>query len=153
MAQYNSTQYASTITVPPSQLNPDALGGKVRALYCKHTTDASAGITTSDVLVLGKLPAGARVISAECVVPASFLTSASKLGYGTITNAGVYTAVDDDRWGVSIDLSSVGRKQFLIKSADMDYKTTGEVAIAWTPTTTTTGLALDISFVILYVVD
>jgi len=164
MAQYNSVQFAQIITTPPTFNLPTEVSGKVRSLYAKYTTDASVGVTTSDAVVIGKLPKGARVISAEAFVPASFLTSSSKLGYGTLAADGTYTAVDDDRWGSGIDLSSIGRKQFLTVPADLAYlvlnatdnptlQTIDEVAIAWTPVTTTTGLGLVIEFLIQYVVE
>ncbi len=152
MAQYNSEQFTYLTTVPITETRPDEYSGRVRVLYAKYTTDASVGITTSDVLVIGKLPAGARVISAEAFVPASFLSSSSKLGYGSLVGT-TYTAVDDDRWGTGIDLSAVGRKQYLTLAADLAYRTTAEVAVALTIITTTTGLNLVIEFMIMYVVD
>jgi hypothetical protein len=152
MAQYNSTQFALVSATPPTSVRPDEVAGRVRTLYAKYTTDASAGLTTSDVLVIGKLPANARVISAEAFVPASFLSSSSKIGYGTLSGS-TYTAVDDDRWGTGIDLSSAGRKQYLTLVGDLDYRTTAEFAVALTIITTTTGLGLVIEFVIQYVVD
>ena len=153
MSQYNSEQAAAVIANPATQLQPDERSGRVRTLYAKYTTDASLGITTSDVLVVGMLPKGARVLSAEAFVPASFLTSSSKLGYGTLDRAGTLTVVDDDRWGTGLDLSAVGRKQFLTLAADLAYRTTAEVAVCFTPITTTTGLGLVIEFLVQYVVD
>lgn len=151
--QYNSTQFANQLTIPLTEAKPYEFSGKKRILYAYYLTDASAAPVAGDYLILGKLPAGARVTSAEVIVPASFVTSSAKIGYGTVGNAGTFTAVDDDRWGSAVDLSSVGRKQFLTVAADADYVTTAEVAVALTFVTGDPAEAKAIAAIIEYVVD
>lgn len=152
MSQFNTDQFAYLTTSPITENRPDEYGGRKRTLYAKYTTDATTGLLAADVVVIGKLPAGARVTSCEVIVPASFLTASVKIGYGSLSGT-TYTATDDDRWAVALDLSAVGRKQGLIVAADMDYRTTAEVAVAMTVVTTTSGLAKQMAFLIEYVVD
>lgn len=127
-------------------------GGKVRTLTDSFTT-TSAVTAGSQTITLGVLPVGAKVVSAELLVPASVGTSSAKLGYFTIDSAGAITSTgDDDRWGSAVDLSAVGRKQFLITAADADYVTTSEVAVVLSPVTTNFATAITFTFIIQYVV-
>jgi hypothetical protein len=89
----------------------------------------------------------------EVFVPASFVTSSAKIGYGTVDSAGNITMVDDDRWGSGIDLSSVGRKQFLTVPADLAYVTTSEVVVLLTFTTGNPAASKDIAVQAKYVID
>lgn len=150
--QYNSDQFAYLTTTPITEFRPDEKSGRKRILYATYTTDASTGPVAGDYLIVGNLPAGARVTSAEVIVPASFVTSSAKLGYGTLSGT-TYTAVDDDRWGSGKDLSSAGRIQFVTVAADLDYRTTAQVAVALTWTTGDPAEAKQISVLIEYVVD
>lgn len=153
MANFNSTQYANNVTVPPTLNVPRDLSGRKRVMFAEYSTPASAGPAAGDALVVGKLPAGARVTSAEVMVPASFVTSSSKIGYGSIAADGTVTAVDDDRWGAGKDLSSAGRIQYLTVAADIGYETTSEVAVILTFTTGNPAASKDIAVLIEYVVD
>jgi hypothetical protein len=150
MAQFNSDQFANAIAVPPTFTKPTEVSGRKRTLYASYTTVGTE--VAGDALVIGKLPKGARVTSAEVIVPASFVTSSSKIGYGTLSGS-TYTATDDDRWGSGVDLSSAARKQYLTVAADIDYLTTAEVAIALTFTTGNPGSSKQIAVLIEYVVD
>ena len=113
----------------------------------------SAVTAGSQTITLCKLPAGAKVISCELIVPASVGTSSAKIGYGTFNSAGTVTVVDDDRWGSGIDLSSAGRKQFLTVAADADYVTTTDVAVVLSPVTTNFATAITFAFIIQYVTE
>lgn len=145
-AQIGSADFASGQALPTSL---DA-GGRTVTL-CDTFTTTSALTAASHVLVLAKLPAGAKVVSLELIVPASVGTSSAKIGYGTIDRAGVVTVVDDDRWGTGKDLSSAGRVQFVTIAADADYVTTTEVAVVLSPVTTNFATAIAFAFVITYV--
>ena len=160
MGSQNTTLFASQIltadyVVGTSSVHAQSLptstegGGLCRVLADTFTT--TSAVTTAQTLTLCKLPAGAKVVSAELIVPASVGTSSAKLGYGTINDAGTVTVVDDDRWGSAIDLSAVGRKQFVIVAADSDFVTTTEVAVVLSPVTTSFATAIPFSFIITYV--
>lgn len=150
MASQNTTLFASQIT-PSTSGFVDALDAGARTVtICDSFTTTSAVTAGSQTITLCKLPKGARVVSAEFIVPASVGTSAAKLGYGTIAADGTVTVVDDDRWGTGIDLSSAGRIQFLKVAADADYETTTEVAVVLSPTTTNFATAITFTFIITY---
>lgn len=154
MSNYNSTQwgYIFPATPPQTELKPYEQSGKVRTAYAAYSTPV-AGLTAGDNLYVCKLPQGARVLNLEALVPAGFVTSAAKVGYGTVAADGTVTVVDDDRWGTGIDLSAVGRKQFLITPADMDYVTTSEVAVVLNFTTGNPAGSKDIAILVQYVVE
>lgn len=153
MTNYKSDQYTNVTATPPVELRADEWGGRVRSIFWYYLTDASAAPVAGDILFLARLPANARVTSMEVMVPASFVTSSAKIGYGTVDAAGTYTAGDDDRWGAAIDLSTVGRKQFLTVPADVNYRTTTEVVVALTFTTGDPAEAKQIGGLIQYVID
>jgi hypothetical protein len=150
MASQNTTLFAAQIT-PSTSGFVDALDSGARTItICDSFTTTSAVTAGSQTITLCKLPIGARVVSAELLVPASVGTSSAKLGYGTIAADGTVTVVDDDRWGSAVDLSAVGRKQFLITAADADYETTTEVAVVLSPVTTNFATAIPFTFIIQY---
>ena len=145
-AQIGSADYASGQALPTSL---DA-GGRTITI-CDTFTTTSALTAGSQTLTLCKLPAGAKVVSLELIVPASVGTSSAKIGYGTIAADGTVTVVDDDRWGSGKDLSSAGRVQFVSVAADADYVTTTEVAVVLSPVTTNFATAIAFAFIIKYV--
>jgi hypothetical protein len=158
MASQTTTLYNNQVSdlVSSSQSfnRPTDESGKVRCIVDTYTT--TSAVTTAQNITLCRLPKGAKVISAELIVPASVGTSDSKLGIGIIDSAGAVsmtaTGADDDRFGTGIDLSSAGRKQFVIAAADADYVTTQEVAVVLTPVTTSFADAKTFAFVIQYVI-
>ena len=153
MASQNTTLFDNQVgfstAATPTFTEARESGGKVRCISDSYLLTST--IAAAATLTLCKLPKGARVISLELIVPASFVTSSCKIGYGTISGTTV-TVVDDDRWATGLDLSAVGRKQGLVVTADADYVTTSEVAVVLTVVTGTMA-ALTLSWVILYVVD
>lgn len=151
MASQNTTLFAAQIT-PDTSGQVDSLdsGGVVRAASDTFTT-TSAVTAGSQTVTLCKLPKNAKVISAVLCVPAGVGTSSAKLGYGTIAADGTVTVVDDDRWGSAVDLSAIGRKEFISAAADMDFVTTSEVAVVLSPVTTNFATAILFSFTITYV--
>src|SRR5947207_9380088 len=115
MATVYSLQAAATIQTPSrsaggggsisSMLSPIDQGGVKRILYASYTTPVG-GLTAGDVLLVGRLPVGARVYSATVCVPAGFATTASSLGYGVLDLGTLaFTMTNSVRWGSAIDLS------------------------------------------------
>lgn len=59
MAAINGYNYAKNISVPKEQSNPGEVGGVVKCLFDAYVGTPAAG----DVLSIGKLPKGARILS------------------------------------------------------------------------------------------
>ncbi len=143
MASVNSDQYADAVATPTVIRKPTDHTGRVRVAFASYLTDASAAPVAGDTLNLFKLPAGARVLSMVALVPAGFVTSSAKIG---ITG-------DDDRYGSGLDLSAIGRKEFITVAADAMYVTTAEVAVFMTFTTGDPNEAAQIAVICEYVLD
>lgn len=155
MASQNTTLFAAQIgsaDFATGQALPTSLdaGGRVNVVADTYAT-TSAVTAGSQTITLCKLPAGAKVVSLELLVPASVGTSSAKIGYGTIDASGTVTIVDDDRWGSAVNLSTAGRKQFVTVAADADYVTTTEVAVVLSPVTTDFATAITFAYIITYI--
>lgn len=99
--------------------NPvNAMNGRLRQIVVIHTT-TSALTAGTDTLTLCKLPANARVVSLELIVPASVGTSSAKIG--NATNSTLY--------GSGVDLSTAGRKQFVLTAATIGSITSGQLTL------------------------
>jgi hypothetical protein len=59
MAAINGNNYAKNISVPKEQSNAGEVGGVVKCLFDQYTGTPTA----ADVLSIGKLPKGARILS------------------------------------------------------------------------------------------
>lgn len=149
-----TSQVSDRASLSQSYLRPTDETGKVRIIAETYLT--TSAVATTENIVLCRIPKGAKVISAEMIVPANCVTSASKLGIGVISSSGTVsmtaTGADDDRFGSGIDLSSAGRKQFITSAADSDYVTTDEVAVVFTPTTGSFADAKTFAFILQYVI-
>lgn len=150
-----TSQVSDRLSSSQSYLRPTDETGKVRVIADTYLT-TSAVTAGSQTITLCRIPKGAKVISAELIVPSGCGTSDSKLGIGIIDSAGAVsmtaTGADDDRFGTGISLSTAGRKQFVIAAADADYVTTQEVAVVLSPVTTDFADAKTFAFVIQYVI-
>lgn len=123
--------------------------GKLRIITDTFTT-TSALTAGSHTLALCTLPANAKVVSVELLVPASVGTTSAKIGVFSMSANGTLTAVDDDRYGSAVNLSTAGRKQFITVAADGDYLTLTPVAVVLSPVTVDFATAIAFSFVIMY---
>lgn len=151
-----TSQVSDRASLSQSFLRPTDETGKVRVISDTHTVLTEAVAANSQTITLCRLPKGAKVISAELIVPAGIGTSSAKLGIGIIDSAGAVsmtaTGADDDRYGSGISLATAGRKQFVTVAADADYVTTQEVAVVLSPVTTDFAKDLPFAFVIQYVI-
>lgn len=144
----NSTAWASSTAGGVQNESRDK--GKVTVI-CDSFTTTSAVTAGSQTITLCKLPAGAKVFSAELIVPASVGTSSAKLGLFNINADGTLgSADDDDAYGAGKDLSSAARVQFIATAADSDRTTSGERALVLSPVTTNFATAILFSWIILY---
>jgi hypothetical protein len=126
--------------------------GRLRVIVDSFTT-TSALTAGSHTIALCKLPKGAKVVSAEIIVPASVGTSSAKLGTYAISSDGTLgSAIDDDAYGSGKDLSSAGRVQFITTAANSDRLTTQECALVLSPVTTDFATSILFSWIIQYTV-
>ena len=84
MAAINGVNYAKNILVPKEQSNAGEVGGVVKCLF-----DAFAGTpTAADVMSIGKLPKGARILSVNSVG-----AGGAGLAYAKVDSLGASTAL------------------------------------------------------------
>jgi hypothetical protein len=128
----------------------------LRTVFGTHTT-TSAVVAGSEYIALCKLPRGARVVSAEFIVPASVGTTAGNLGVYTIGNDGTLTIVGTGNQisaaADAVTLATAGRKQLIAVQGRATYKTTTDVALVYAPTATNFATAITFDYIIEYVVD
>lgn len=84
MAAINGTNYANNILVPRVQTNAGELGGVVKCLFDAYVGTPSGG----DVLSIGKLPKGARILSIS-----AWTGMGAAPTFAKVTEAGVSTAL------------------------------------------------------------
>jgi hypothetical protein len=158
MATQNTTLYSNqrnNNSVYSGGNSATDVHGKVRCISDSYLT-TSALTQNSHYIVLGILPAGAKLISAEFIVPAGVGTTAGNLGYYTIANDGTLTVGDVDRWSgaTAVTLATAGRKQLMVTGGtDSDYTTTSEVAVVYMPTATDFATAITFTYILQYVVE
>ena len=138
--QHNLQSGIEVASTDPKIKSRDA-GARDYVISGTHTTD-SALTAGSHTLTLFKLPAGAKVNSLELIVPAGVGTSSAKIGISS----------DDDRYGSAVDLSSAGRKQFILTAANAEYVTTQEESVILAPVTTNFATAIAFAWVCKYTV-
>lgn len=119
-------------------------GGNMRHIDVKFT---SISPTTSDVLFIARLPAGARLVTELCSVDYTAPSSSAftgKIGYYTAATD-TPTAVTDNAFGAGLALgTAAGRKNFtdagtLGAALTTPIQFTTDVWITFTPTTVTSG--------------
>jgi len=100
MATKYGTQYQGAyVNEPKSQIPTGDLNGRVRHMFFDHTL--SGALATSDVLKLGKIPKGARVIQAELFVEDMADTGIVNLGWAV--GATAVEAADVDGFIPALD--------------------------------------------------
>lgn len=145
MATIYGTQYeAAYVDVPASKIQQGDLGGHRRCLYFDHTITAAP--TAADVLKLGKLPKGARIIEACLAFPDLGTTGVLNLGWAASEDG--LEAADADALLAAVDVNAAAaiKKMSGIAGAasagflkkllgDVDLQV--DIATAWTATSGT----------------
>lgn len=130
-------------------------GGQVRVIADSYTT--TSAVSTSETLVLCKLPAGAKVVGGFIHVPGSAGPSgASKIGIGTIAysaGAVAVTVTDDNRYGTVSNINAAAGSYAFQAATGTDFDTapsTSELAIVFTPVGASLATATAIGWTIYY---
>lgn len=145
MATFYGNQYQDAlVTVPSKKVQMGDIDGKKRVIYFDYTVTAAP--TAADVIKVGVLPAGARVINAGLSFPDLGTAGVLNLGWA----AGVIEVADADGLLVSVDVNAAAdavsmQSQMEASGANAGYmKKFSEsvviqidVATAWTATTGT----------------
>lgn len=101
MATLYSSQYQSAyVNVPADKLPIGDYNGRVRMLKFDHTFAADVN-AIADIVKLGKLPKGAKVIGGRLYCPS--LGTTGIFHWGFAADAGAVETADPDAFGVSLD--------------------------------------------------
>lgn len=134
MSSFYSNGYKRAyVDVPSAKINPGEQSGDVKVLYCDYDAAAEADVT--DVIYLGKLPAGARVVGGKIKCPATGATGILKIG---VLANGVDSA-DDDAFGAGYDPGAAAVEAHL-SGAGLGQKFGAETTVVAVPTEITAAL-------------
>jgi hypothetical protein len=89
--------------VPPDQVDPNVLGGRVRVMYEEYTVVTATA--ENDELVLGFLPAGSRYLGGGLSLSAT-LGASTTVDVGSRDEADNSANDDDDRFAAALDGTS-----------------------------------------------
>ncbi len=91
---YGVNYKAQYVTLPPTTIHQGEAYGKERVMYEKFTLDADAA--DGDTVVMGRLPAGAKVIGARVFGPDLGGTGTLELGNSVSVDGSATDAADTD---------------------------------------------------------
>jgi hypothetical protein len=101
--KYGVNYKAALVTVPSARIHQGEYGGKELVLYDKIVLDADAA--SGDVVKIGRLPAGAKVIGARVFGADLGGTGTLKLGNSASMDGTTDDAADDDSFITAADSS------------------------------------------------
>lgn len=81
LTSVNGAQRTNEIASPPVKLDVTLNKGKIRRLYDSYSIDAADELGTSGLISMMTIPAGARVVDARFVAPASGATGLVDIGW------------------------------------------------------------------------
>ena len=97
MTDFSATNYARTLSVPPSLVDGGDYGGRQRVIYDEYLT--TGGEVVGDRILVGRLRAGQRFLGGRIVYGA--------MGTGRTLKMG--DAADDDRYLAATSVSGAGQ--------------------------------------------
>jgi hypothetical protein len=100
---YGTNYKSAYVTVPNSKIHQGEAGGRVRCLYESFTFDADGG--ASETVYMGRLPAGAKVLSARVFGVDMGGTGTAELGNSASVDGSATDAADVDSFLDAIDHS------------------------------------------------
>jgi hypothetical protein len=155
MANYYSNQYQDAYVDQPSEkLDVGYMGAVIRRFYAEYTKPTGAELLTTDVLYLGKLPKGARVIDGRVVGETDGTTGQFNVGW--LSNGS--DAADADGFFAGATEFDVGaaavNNRMLGVSAGYNKKFAAETDVVLVPAEATTAYdAKKLSVELHYVLD
>jgi hypothetical protein len=103
MSTLYGNQYNNAYVAQPSvKIPPGDVSGDVKLMYFDFTITAAP--TNGDIIKVGKLPAGAKILDALLQFPD--LGTAGILDFGWAVGAGALEAADDNSLLVSVDVNT-----------------------------------------------
>lgn len=114
MATHNGVQFAKALASPAQLQEQGFNNAGVKILSDKFTL--SGDLAAADVIKLGRLPAGARVLNAHLIFSDLDATGGT-LDFGWAASAGAAEAADADGFGVNIDVTSAGSYSMLVSGS------------------------------------
>lgn len=144
--KYSSNYQAAYVDVPASKIPPGEQSGDVKTMYAEYVADGELAV--ADVLYLGKLPKGARVVGGRIICPASGITGIFDVGY--LANG--VDAADADAFVVAADPGAAAVSAD-IAGAGLGKKFEAETTVVLDPSEVTAALnGLTIKFWLHYVI-
>lgn len=134
MAEVKSTQTTNVANGYKNPVNSDSHSGRVRAFYARFVNGAST-LATSDTILLGELPKGAR-IRKDWLVNCGAGTASSTLDIG-LRKKSDGTVIDADGIAASVNTAAAGYKDAntgALIAAGAEYVTTEAVEVYATVT-------------------
>jgi hypothetical protein len=140
MATLNGNQYKQAyVDVPSSKIKPGDVSGDVKIMFFDF--DITAAPTNGDILKLGKIPAGVRVV--DLVLSFPDLGTAGNLNVGWAASANGVEAADADGFLATVDVNTAAATVGIIEQANMpgllkefaaECDLQIDIATAWTAT-------------------
>ena len=137
---------------PSQKINVNEQGGRMRVAYDEITVDANLAI--GDKIVLGKIPAGAKVYNGLWNIIASFgSTGVADIGWEASAEGGEVADPDGFMFGLSLTTAGADN-QFQFENQPGLYKKFDEaVDVIATITTATDGAAGKLALAVMYSLD
>lgn len=114
MATYYGIETSKPRSSIPQARDQGTLGGGVKTLYDKYTL--SADLSAADVIVMGKLPAGARVVG-YWLKSSDLDASGGTLDLGWAASSDAVVSADDDGFLSNVDVATAA---ITVDHADQD---------------------------------
>jgi hypothetical protein len=154
---YGNNYNDAYVESPQTKIHQGERGGRVKVMYESFTFDADGA--ASETVYLGRLPKGAKVLSARVFGPDLGGTGTSELGNSASVDGSATDAADVDAFidaidhsGQAFDVSDSASSQRGPAIGLVRFST--EVNVIWTLTGATSGATSKIVYMILtYVVD
>lgn len=152
---YGVNETTAYQTIPNGKIPPGEQAGRQRVMYDKYVLAGSA-LETDDVILMGRIPKGARIL--DCVVKSGDLGGTGTMDIGYAASADAVEAVDVDAFFNDLDLSGAAISCSMIGHAQTGVglfkKFAAECQLTLTPAasfTQTTGVQIEV--VIAYVME
>lgn len=150
---YGTQQTKRLNTVPAKLVSQGYDGGRLRVMSDSYTL--TADLASGDVIRVGRIPKGARVIDVRVIFP-DLDASGGTLDIGWLAGAGGAEAIDADGFGADLDVTSAGVYSMFTSQSTrpgMDKVFAEDVEVAITTDGDTDATSGTIRISVIYVID
>lgn len=148
MATLYSVGQTNARAVPQVLVDQGGRGGRVKCLYDSYTS--AGALTSGDIIKMGKLPAGARIIGAKLYNSDHGTTGTAVVGWASngvesADNDGIFTTVDLNAAALLNDMA-----EYLPAGFGQQFSAETDIQIELTANTTAAG---SFKLAVFYIVD